>query len=629
MGVLNKTLASMFAVGAIISGSVSADPLTNVTLAPGLETDVQYVDCLSVEQDQQVWDLAIDPIEGDVYIARAPQVQNDDGDNEIQANILVVSPSSLESHDFADQAACVSSGQASSREQRIIDFPSQALDFAPDGTMYFGVSTLMLGVWQRETDQFRKFTTIPNIRAVDVTPSGELYVTSGTKGVTPLFPDSILSVDRGDAFFEPVYETGNAESSLDDQFEVVTGLAVTPNGDFYAAYFPGEMVRKNADGSFELVNNRNGKGEIGGVNEAGLVSGPNGLVFHFDATTGRLFAIMPDGEVKLIAFGSDLQSSTFSQVAMDTDGNRIMFMLENGRLVEIKPSADGTLLSALESISGTGSLQGVVETPGGDPLSGITVTLQNGMTTTTDASGAFSFTGVNSGFHEVYIANPLFRSFLQVIEITDGETQDLGVVDLVSFLPASLASGLQAELVDPTETDIAGSSDVWVDANGNVFSMNFSTGTITRTSDDGEGGETTFTVARGGGLNNSFTVAVDSEGNAFASAANDGVLKLPPSETTYELVVDSNDPSIVRDQNGTNRMISLVRDVDGIGVLSDDTLVLSSGDGGEASPNFPDGTFNSPFPNTAAAVKSGASRPTNTPILFLQLLVTLNVRPLL
>jgi len=553
-----------------------------VTLMPGLQLeviyDVAFPDPLGLGERQD--DMAIDPLTGNLAIANTL--------TGVDGNILLIDPKT--------------------RTARTIDFPSQALDFAPDGTLYFGVSNLMLGVWFRDSDTFRKFATIPSVRGVFLDGDGRLFVGEGDFGppaLAPEFRDAILQVDRQDAFFAPVVETdGQIEPALESAFNVVTAMTGDSNGNLYLGYHTGEMVKARGDGSFAEINRR--MAVIGGLNEFPLGAGPDGLVFQYDVASGSVFAIDAAEHVHLLAFGDALRGRKFSNGGVVADANNLYLVSDNRQLLRLHPPAEGSLKGAILADRGDGEITGTVrDQSSGETLGGVTVRLQSGQAVTTEADGAFAF-HLPVGLYEMTLSLENFRSKVVDLEVRSDQALQLSL-QLDPGLPGFLAPGLAARITANRGQDgINGAADAVLDREGNLYSMNFGNGTITQIFLDPDTRLPTASriYARGGALRNSFIVFVDDAGAVWASNGNLGLYRLPPDHAPYTLTTDAADETIVRDQNGVNRRVSLVSDVDGITARADGTLMLSSGASGAPTPGFPGGTFNTIVSRRADGVEA-------------------------
>lgn len=540
-------------------------PLRETVGMPGLDLEVIYQDdgtgatALNLAQD-----MAIDPLTGDLYIAQ----------NGANAVIMSLNLNTMQMTRFG--------------------FNSQGLAFGDDGTLYFGVSNFILGAWFRDSGIIRKFAIIPAIRGMDFDQNGRLLVGEGSYGPTGLYTDSILEVDTGDGFFQPVFETSAAIAAIGSEFSVMTSMAVDRAGNLYAGYNSGLMVKKRANGEYTQLNSRPIR--ISGLNEFGLAHA-DGLVFQYDSASGQLFAIDENEQVTVLAFGDALRGAGTSVNGLTADGDAVYFAGDRNQLWRIRASDGGSVSQVVNADRALGTVSGRISVLfSDDPLADASIRFQTGETVQSGADGSFAI-DLKAGLYEVVISKADFADALLNIVVTAGETTALNY-PLNPGLPERLAPGLSAEVVarypaDPT----LGTSDVVFDNQGNFYSMNFGNGTVSKHILDPETREhlRSYVFAQGGNLGNSFIVAVDAARNVYASTGNDGVLMLPPraDETPYVLTSDPADPTIVRDQDGVNRVISKVRDVDGIAVRPDGSLVFSSGAGGAPIPGFPEGTFNS------------------------------------
>ena len=83
-----------------------------------------------------------------------------------------------------------------------------------------------------------------------------------------------------------------------------------------------------------------------------------------------------------------------------------------------------------------GTILGVAQDSSGNPIANATVTLSNGMTTTTDANGNFVFDNVTAGTYNVTISKDGYQTVTQQVTTTVGNTSDLGALS-VSSAPSS------------------------------------------------------------------------------------------------------------------------------------------------------------------------------------------------
>ncbi|CAM2069561.1 Carboxypeptidase regulatory-like domain-containing protein [Sulfidibacter corallicola] len=535
----------------------------HVVALPGLSATVLY----DVPSSEPLGlgiptDMALDPLSGDLFIGQ------------FERNILRLNPDTL--------------------QVEAIDFGTEALGFAADGTMYFGVQNFILGAWFREADIFRKFAVIPSVKGVEFAPDGRMFVAEGNFGPSGLFPDTVLEVDRGDGFFRPVWDTIAAEAQLGVGLDAMAALGIDDAGILYVTYHTGELIKQRADGSYISLNLRAGR--IGGLNE-GRIDFADGLMYQFDSSTGQVFAIGEDEVARLLLYSDALIGVRSSANAVTTDGRNLYVAGDFETLWRVT-ATDGSPLSDVITIDrGAGTVTGTITILFSDqPLADAEIRFQNGVSTVTDADGNFQV-DLGAGLYEASVSKQDFISRFLNLEVLPGETTRIDLA-LNPGLPESLAPGLGAEVLARKSTDqFSGSSDIFMDHQGNLYSMNFASGNITKHILDPEtrAHVRSYVFATGGNLFNSFIVTVDADLNVYASTGNDGVMCLPPRDTeeTYILTSDPQDPTIVRDENGVNRVISLVRDVDGIAILSNGDLIFSSGSGGAPIPGLPEGTTNS------------------------------------
>ena len=79
-----------------------------------------------------------------------------------------------------------------------------------------------------------------------------------------------------------------------------------------------------------------------------------------------------------------------------------------------------------------GTILGVAQDSSGNPIANATVTLSNGMTTTTDANGNFVFDNVTAGTYNVTITKDGYQTVTQQVTTTVGNTSDLGALSVAS-----------------------------------------------------------------------------------------------------------------------------------------------------------------------------------------------------
>jgi hypothetical protein len=72
----------------------------------------------------------------------------------------------------------------------------------------------------------------------------------------------------------------------------------------------------------------------------------------------------------------------------------------------------------------------------GNMIANATVTLSNGMTTTTDAKGHFEFDNVTSGSYTMTVGKDGYQTVTQNVTAAAGETNEIGTLSLIAN-PAS------------------------------------------------------------------------------------------------------------------------------------------------------------------------------------------------
>ena len=494
-----------------------------------------------------------------------------------------------------------------------IDFLSSGLGFSPDGnTLYFGVSTLMLGAWFKQSDEFRKFAIIPAIESVQVSADNTLYVATSDFGPKGLYPNSVLKVDTSNARFEPIFNLQQASTAINGSINTLNAMALDGAGNIYIGGNQGRVVIQKTDGRFIEGNSR--PVALGGINNAGMASGADGLVYHYDGAAGEVFAYSAAGDRILLAYGDQLKAERLSSTGVASDGKNLYIVSDKAELIRITAINGGSLLAVIQSSSALYLLQGtVVSQQSNEAISGVKISVHDGLTTTSDQNGFFQLE-LPLGLYELKIEHTDFIK--KVLNINLKNSSDPNVlIALKSALPGWLAPGMTAEILANQNDNIAGATDVDLDNDNNLWAINHSNASITKTllTPITRAVISTSTFAQGGNMGNAWFIASDDNFNIFTSASNAGVLKLPPLETEqpWFLTQDTNFPDKIVDQLGVNRMDSLITDVDGAAKLSNGDIVLVSGTGGSIRPNFPQGTFDSVIRQTPNGEQSILSRGIN------------------
>ncbi|MDW5563502.1 MAG: carboxypeptidase regulatory-like domain-containing protein [Methanomassiliicoccus sp.] len=81
---------------------------------------------------------------------------------------------------------------------------------------------------------------------------------------------------------------------------------------------------------------------------------------------------------------------------------------------------------AFTTLKDEGMITGKLTCANGDPIVGATVTLSNGMTTTTDSNGYFSFANVTSGSYTLTVTKDGYEKMTQTVTASAGQTTSLG-----------------------------------------------------------------------------------------------------------------------------------------------------------------------------------------------------------
>jgi hypothetical protein len=86
-----------------------------------------------------------------------------------------------------------------------------------------------------------------------------------------------------------------------------------------------------------------------------------------------------------------------------------------------------------------GMIEGAIKDADGNPIANATVTLSNGMTTTTDVNGQFSFENVPSGNYTLNATKAGLKPITQSVSASAGQTNELGALSTVAS-PSSTSS---------------------------------------------------------------------------------------------------------------------------------------------------------------------------------------------
>lgn len=93
--------------------------------------------------------------------------------------------------------------------------------------------------------------------------------------------------------------------------------------------------------------------------------------------------------------------------------------------------------SVFTTLKDEGAITGTIKDADGNAVANATVTLSNGMSATTDASGYFELTGVPSGSYTMNVTKDGFKTISQTISVVAGQTVALETMSLVSNASSS------------------------------------------------------------------------------------------------------------------------------------------------------------------------------------------------
>jgi hypothetical protein len=551
-----------------------AEPVEGVILRAGLDAEVIYdglPDGNGVIKVGQTRQMTIDPKTGNLYFGNILP----DG----ESFIMIVDPKTGETSKFP--------------------YFGNGLAFNKDGSrFYFGLANLMLGVWYRDIDEYRKFTILPGVEGIQVVDDGSefgrLLVANSDYGKNILGVDTVWEVDQNDGFYQPVLRFSDGSSEVGVNFAAVDSMAVDGNGDIYTMTGQGKILIRKANGSY--VEGNSAPVTSSGLMEGGLGASPDGIVYLQDTGSGEIFANLPNGKQVMLAYGEAFeQLNNITDGGLSSDGSSLYITNARGKIIRIFANSQSSLLSNLQADSQAAVVNGVIKDGFGTPLAGVAVRLRDKSVAPmlTNSEGQFSF-NVSEGLYHVLATLPNYGDFNSRVTATASLTTDLDIA-MASFLPGYLPPGLVADIVATKSANaISGSSDVTFDHQGNLYSLNHSNGTITKTLLDPQTREiqSTFIAAKGGGISNAWAIAVGDDLKMYASSSNSGLLELPEAQAEEPtlLSVDPDDPRIVKDQFGVDRMVSFVTDIDGVAKMNNGDIMFTSGSGGSIIDGFPEGT---------------------------------------
>jgi len=91
-------------------------------------------------------------------------------------------------------------------------------------------------------------------------------------------------------------------------------------------------------------------------------------------------------------------------------------------------TADGSF----RTMKNEGSVSGTINGPDGKPLANATVTLSNGMSTTTDADGRFELKDVPAGTYTMNITKDGYLAMTKTVTVSAGQATAMEAVSLAS-----------------------------------------------------------------------------------------------------------------------------------------------------------------------------------------------------
>ena len=581
---------ALIAVLALTAEATAEDIVDEIEFANGLAGE-QLVPAEDIEQVERI---SRDPLTGALVLAGEPA--GEEGGN----NFLRV----------------VDKDDGSVELEKILseDVLISALDFTPDGTMFFSVANLLIGGWFREEDVFRSITPIAGATFVETTNNGNVFITSSARaGGQFSFRDRILRINRSNGISTPVFDTEVLNEQLElDIAGIETAAVNDETGAIYAGYIGGESFVRRPNGNYaEFFPFRQ---DVGGVNPGSLQLGPNNeVLYQFDVAAGQLFAIdlTKDTPNRTLLSASRVFRTGNGRGVLDIapDGQSAVIATGAGGVVRVSPEDGRTLREYIQGKTGTRDVEGTITAASGDPVpEGTEVSLSNGRTDAesvsaeTRADGTYTLEDVPAGFYEVRLSNAPrgLQDDFRTLDVPAGSATldtpgtDFEDVPLVEPNGDRLAEGLSSETLADGLDGIGSNTDVTFGPDFNsIYTTSFNNANVVRIVLDEETREVADvqTVAEGGGLRfASFGMYVDSVGNIYVSWAKEGVLRLPPrdfSDFTYQLEQSGSDPLSVVDQDGNDLVFSLITDMDGMNEFNNGDFILSSGNlGDQSAPTF-------------------------------------------
>ncbi|MCJ8268426.1 MAG: hypothetical protein MJK04_03400, partial [Psychrosphaera sp.] len=252
-----------------------------MVLRAGLQAEVVYdgsADGSGTLKISQVGQMAIDPKTGELYFGNSVTGEDD--------FIMIVNPTTGDVRKFP--------------------YFGNGIAFNKDGSVfYFGLVNLMLGVWYRDTDEYRKFTILPGVEGVQVvddgTAKGRLLVANSDYGKNILGVDTVWEVNQDDGFYQPVLRFSDGSGEAGVNFAAMDGMGIDGSGNIYTLTGQGNVLIRKSDGSY--VEGNSAPVTSSGLMQGGLGASPDGVVYMQDTGSGEIFAYMPDGSQVMVAYG--------------------------------------------------------------------------------------------------------------------------------------------------------------------------------------------------------------------------------------------------------------------------------------------------------------------------------------
>ncbi|MEK3722566.1 S-layer homology domain-containing protein [Paenibacillus sp. FSL H8-0034] len=351
-----------------------------------------------------------------------------------------------------------------------------------------------------------------------VDPSG---VVTTVAGPTNMSSNMALAIDSyGNLFYSngslnslyKVNPQGNV-TTVATGFTQIMGMAVNSDGTIYVSEYTTHEIKKiDTNGNVTVVAGTSGTSGYsgnGGQASSAKLKGPHNL-------------IISDGQLYITEFDNfvlrkiDLASGIISTVAgTGVTGNSGDGGAANaaklGNVWSISEDAFGVLYIAttdgLRSVFVPGTLDGTVQDGNNNPVSGATVTMVGGFTSTsatTDASGNFTFNNAFPGSKKLTVTASGFADGTATASVMSGMSHSTGTIKIgahvtgVALDQSALslsAGGSTAALSAVVAPSNAGNKSVtWsssnsnvaaVDNNGLVTPVAAGTATITATTDEG------------------------------------------------------------------------------------------------------------------------------------------------